>query len=111
MVWSHTSGELLLRREVAKVSRVARSSPKASFSISTVSSARSRAVTLPTIGLSERVSALKAMCRCRWGTGTSTGSTIGPPAMCTEAAMWLSFWRLSRSSSVARRRRPSRSRM
>ena len=53
MVASHTSGELALISEVVQQLLVANSSPNTILHISIVSSARSRAVTLPTIGLSE----------------------------------------------------------
>ena len=53
MVSSQTSGELALISDVVTVLLVANSSPKTIFIMSTVSSARSRAVTLPMMGLSE----------------------------------------------------------
>ena len=58
MVSSQTSGELALTSDVVQVLLTANSSPNTSLHISTVSSARSRAVTLPMIGLSEYFSAL-----------------------------------------------------
>ena len=53
MVWSHTSGELQLAMDVMTVLFSTNSSPKRIFAMATVSSARSRAVTMPMKGLSE----------------------------------------------------------
>jgi len=59
-----------------------KSSPNTIFAMSTVSSARSGAVTEPMKALSEYTMCAATISRCRLLTGRSTGSHTVPPEWC-----------------------------
>ena len=105
---SHTSGDEALIRLVSTV-RPARSPPNAILASSTLSAARSPAVTDPISALSLKRRWLYTMSRCRLLTGTSTGSHTVPPEWCRCGDMYVSFTKFWKSVSVAYLRPESRS--
>ena len=87
MVPSKTIGELALMRFTTTQFWSTKSDPNRMRHISTVSSARSGAVTEPMNGLSDSVMCASTMSRWRLLTATSVGSHTVPPEWCIEGAM------------------------
>jgi len=100
MVSSQTSGELQLTSETITGPASTTSRPNTISAMRTASSARSGAVTGPMNGMSEWRIALAVMCRWRLGTGTSTGSQVTEPVLCSAGASQASLWNRCRSSRV-----------